>query len=48
MANVIALAEKYLPILDEIYKRESLTDILLKDLTVRYTGANKIEVFEKN
>ncbi len=46
MANVIALAEKYLPILDEIYKRESLTDILLKDLTVRYTGANKIEVFE--
>lgn len=47
MANSIALAEKFQPILDEIYKRESLTARL--DATtkpVEFGGANVVKVFK--
>ena len=47
MANTIALAERFLPILDGIYKKASLTSRLdALDERVRFVGANKIEVFK--
>lgn len=49
MANTIELAEKFQPILDEIYKRESLTarmDALTKP--VNFAGANVVKVFKTN
>jgi len=47
MANSIALAEKFLPILDEIYKRESLTARLdAKTKPVEFGGANEIKIFK--
>ena len=47
MANNIALAEKYLPILDGIYKRESLTARLLgANALINFTGANKVQIFK--
>lgn len=47
MANNITLAEKFLPILDGIYKKESLTARLLgANANIRFDGANKVSVFE--
>lgn len=47
MANTIALAEKFLPILDEIYKRESLTARLdAKTKPVEFGGVNEIKIFK--
>ena len=47
MANTIQLAERFLPILDGIYKKESLTSRLdALDERVRFTGANTIKVFK--
>lgn len=47
MANSIALAEKFLPILDEIYKRESLTARLdAKTKPVEFGGVNEIKIFK--
>lgn len=47
MANTIVLAERFLPILDGIYKKASLTSRLdALDERVRFVGANKIEVFK--
>ena len=47
MANTIALADKFLPILDEIYKRESLTARLdAKTKPVEFGGANEIKIFK--
>lgn len=49
MAQSIALAQKFQPILDEIYKRESLTarmDSLTKP--VNFAGANVVNVFKTN
>lgn len=48
MANVISLAEKFLPILDDVYKQASKSSIL--DVTdnnrIRFRGANKVELFK--
>lgn len=47
MANTIALAEKFLPILDEIYKSESLTARLdAKTKPVEFGGVNEIKIFK--
>ena len=47
MANTIALADKFLPILDEIYKRESLTARLdAKTKPVEFGGVNEIKIFK--
>ena len=47
MANTIALAEKFMPILDEIYKRESLTARLdAKTKPVEFGGVNEIKIFK--
>ena len=47
MANTIALAEQYLPLLDEVYQAESKTSILdLGSADVKFTGGNKIEIFD--
>ena len=47
MANSIALAEKFLPILDGVYKRESLTERLLgANALIRFDGANKVSIFK--
>ena len=49
MPNSIALAEKFLPILDGVYKRESLTARLLgANALIRFDGANKVSVFKTN
>ena len=47
MANSIALAEKFLPILDGVYKRESITSRLLgANALIRFNGANKVSIFK--
>ena len=47
MPNSIALAERFLPILDEIYKQESKTAILEgANSNIRFLGGNKIELFK--
>lgn len=45
MANSIALAQKYLPLLDEIYKAESKSAIL-DSTNVKFLNANTIQVFK--
>lgn len=47
MANSIALAQKFQPLLDEVYKRESLTSIF--DVTaarMNFVGADTVKVFK--
>lgn len=47
MANTIALAQRYLPLLDEVYKRESLTARF--DATsdrVRFIGAKTVQIYK--
>ena len=47
MANSIALAENYLPILDEIYKASSKSAILdTPNEFIRFIHANKVELFK--
>ena len=49
MPNSIALASKFLPILDGIYKRESLTARLLgANALIQFNGANKVSIFKTN
>jgi len=45
--NVIELAERYLPILDEIYKREALTTDL-DQTVVRFINAKTVQIFMIN
>lgn len=47
MANSITLAQKYVPVLDGIYKRESLTARLLgANALIRFDGAQTVKVFK--
>lgn len=47
MPNSITLAERFLPILDGIYKRESLTAILEgANQNIRFLGGNAVEIFK--
>lgn len=47
VSNSIALAQKYLPLLDEVYKRESLTSLLDTSASyVNWVGANAVNVFK--
>ncbi|MBS6475117.1 MAG: hypothetical protein KH354_03945 [Clostridiales bacterium] len=47
MANSIALAQKYLPLLDEVYKRESLTSRFdMANERVRFVGAQTVQVYK--
>lgn len=47
MPNSIALASKFLPILDEVYKRESLTAVLdTANNRVQFDGANAVKIFK--
>lgn len=47
VGNTIALAQKYLPLLDEVYKRESLTSILDTDSSyVNWVGAKAVNLFK--
>lgn len=47
MPNSIALAQKYLPILDEVYKRESITSILdAANNQVQFINANTVKLFK--
>lgn len=47
MANSIALASRYLPLLDEVYKRESLSSVLdMANDRVRFVGANAVQIFK--
>ena len=46
-SNSIALAEQFLPILDEIYKKESLTSALdAANSDIRFVGGNKVDLFK--
>lgn len=44
MANSIALAKKYVPLLDEVYKKAALTSILDSDASLARQGANTNEI----
>ena len=47
MANSIALAQRFLPILDEVYKRESLTSRLdAANGRVQFVGADTVKLFK--
>ena len=47
VANSISLAAKYLPLLDEVYKRQSLTAILDTAANrVNWVGANAVNIFK--
>ena len=47
MANSIALAKSYLPILDAVYKAESKSAILdAANSAIRFLGGNKVELFK--
>lgn len=47
MANSIALAKAYLPIVDAIYKAESKSAVLdAANANIRFLGANKVELFK--
>lgn len=47
MSNSIALAQKYLPILDAVYKRESLTARLdVANSNVQFIGGNTVKLFK--
>ena len=47
MANSIALAKSYLPIVDYVYKAESKSAILdAANANIRFLGGNKIELFK--
>ena len=47
MANIAVLANKFMPILDEIYKRESLTARLdAKTKPVDFAGANEVKILK--
>ena len=47
MANSITLAEKFLPILDGVYKRESTTSVLEgANQNIRFLGGNAVEIFK--
>lgn len=47
MANSIALATKFLPILDGVYKRESLTSRLdAANAAVQFIGADTVKIFK--
>ncbi len=47
MANSIALAKSYLPIVDYIYKEDSKSAILdAANSNIRFLGANKVELFK--
>ena len=45
MSNSIALVTKYLPLLDEVYKRSSRTAIL-DNQSAQFVGANAVKVFK--
>lgn len=46
MTNSITLAEKFLPVIDEIYKNQSFTQALDSDTQVNFVGANKVQVLK--
>lgn len=47
MPNSITLAQRYLPILDEVYKAASKTNILdAANQNVRFVGANTVQLFK--
>lgn len=47
MANTIALAQKYLPLLDEVYKAESKTSILdVNAMNLEFVNANTVKIYQ--
>ena len=46
MSNSITLAEKFLPVIDDIYKAQSVTQILDGDTQVNFLGANKVQILK--
>ena len=48
MANTIELANKFLPIIDDIYKNSSFTDILNTTAINDFNGVNEIKVLKVN
>lgn len=46
MANNIQLAEKFVPIIDEIYKKASLTAVLDATTQVDFTGTNTVKIMK--
>ena len=48
MANNIQLAEKFVPIIDEIYKNASLTAVLDATAQVDFTGTNTVKIMKIN
>lgn len=48
MANTIQLAEKFVPVIDDIYKKASLTAVLDATAQVDFTGTNTVKIMKIN
>lgn len=46
MANTIALAEKFVPVIDQLYKKASLTSILDAATKPDFTGTNTVKIMK--
>ncbi len=46
MANTITLAEKFLPVVDDIYKSQSITSCLDTNSSMDFTGANEVKILK--
>ena len=46
MANTITLAEKFLPVVDDIYKSQSITACLDTNSSMDFTGANEVKILK--
>lgn len=46
MANTIELAKKFVPVIDEIYKAQSVTDGLDSQVKVDFAGTNEVKVLK--
>ena len=46
MANSIALAQKFVPMVDEIYKAASITAVLDAQTILDYAGTNEVKVLK--
>ena len=46
MANTITLAEKFLPVVDAIYKSQSITACLDTNSSMDFTGANEVKILK--
>ncbi len=46
MANTIELSKKFVPVIDEIYKAQAVTDVLDSQTKIDFTGTNEVKILK--